>query len=335
MGYAIALLAYIDAMNSTLDGFNGNFKTIAEARVEKIDAQKKVAVLRMGKLLKGAAEYSHVRLNVGAMGGPYPEALMKHLVPGAPVVVWYYWGAGPKSAVYVNRFFLEFWHHGGESAADPTRPWWHLNAVATAYNRTYCGTVEELSALLPEMLAGKTKGPALDPKLPPITRDALLALADDPKKLPIPFRKRGAVAGAPREPDQVGPLVPGLQLQTFEGTWQSLPDLNALKPARSATCESFGLAGRPRDAGYALRFSGYLEVPKDGVYTFTLVSNDGARLHIGDVEVVDNDHFKMVLESQGEIALKRGMHAIRVDYFQHSGFQVLEVHCQGLLWRPK
>lgn len=327
--------SYIDAMNSTLDGFNGGFKVIAEGVVEKVNLEKKVGVIKLGKTLKGTTDYTHVRLNIGAPGGGYPDAVMKHLVPGAPVIVWYYWGAGPKSAVYLNRFFLELWHHQGESAQEPTKPWWHLNAVATSYNRTYAGSVEELAPLLKEMLSGRSKGPPLDLKLPPITQEAMLALPAwgtvvDARKLPLPFRRQGETGpGDPRAPDSPGPLVAGLQLQTFEGTWQALPDFGRLKPSRVGTSDSLGLTVRPRDAGYALRFSGYLEVPRDGIYTFTLVSNDGARLTIGDRDVVDNDHFKMVIESRGDIALRAGKHAFRVDYFQHGGFQVLEAHWQG------
>jgi len=93
--------------------------------------------------------------------------------------------------------------------------------------------------------------------------------------------------------------------------------------------ELIGLTGRLRDTGYGLLLSGYLEVPKDGVYTFSLVSNDGARLRIGNTEVVDNDHLKMVIEARGEIPLKAGKHAIRVEYFQNSGFQVLEAYWEA------
>jgi hypothetical protein len=335
LGMGVSGHAYIDAMNSTLDGFNGGFKVIAEGTVEKVDVEKKIGVIRIGKVLKGATEVTHVRLNIGVLGGAYPEAILKHLVPGAPVVVWYYWGAGPKSAVYLNRFFLELWHHQGESGQDPARPWWFLNAVATSYNRTYNGSVEELVPLLRDMLAGKTKGPAVDLKPPPITCDTMKALPvwgspSDPRKLPLPFRRSmTATPSGPLDPANPGPLAAGLQVQAFEGTWNALPDFARLKPSRVGTSESIGLTARPRDAGYALVLSGFLDVPKDGVYTFSLVSNDGARLRLGNTDVVDNDHHKMAIESRGEVSLKAGKHAIRLEYFQDSGFQVLEAYWQG------
>ena len=108
--------------------------------------------------------------------------------------------------------------------------------------------------------------------------------------------------------------------KAYEGTWESLPDLSKAAPSKSGTSERIDLAPRPRDANYALRFTGFLDAPKDGTYTFTLASNDGARLSIGGAELIDNDHFRSVVESAGEVALKAGRHAFVLDYFQHSGF---------------
>lgn len=326
---------YIDAMSCPLAQFNTSFKVIAEAVVDKVDADKKIAILKLGNPLRGKVEYTHLRLNVGAGPGWAPEALMRHLLPGAPVVVWYYWGDGPKAAVYVNRFFCEFYLNPGDGPQDPGKAWWHMNAIATLYNRTYNGPVDELVPLLKEMLAGRTPGPAVEEKRPPITRESLAALppwnqAADPRKLPIPFRRRAtAEAGPPRPADNPGPLVDGLTVQVYEGSWQALPEFGKLAPVKSGPCAAIGLVEPGRDAGYALRFAGFLDVPKDGPYTFTLVSNDGSKLLIGDAEVVDNDHFKGVVESSGQIALKAGKHAFQVSYYQNAGFQVLQASWEG------
>jgi hypothetical protein len=311
MGLGTRAHPYIDAMSCPLAQFNSTFKVIAEAVVEKVDADKKIAILKLGNPLRGKVEYTH-------------------LLPGAPVIVWYYWGEGPKAALYVNRFFSEFYLNPGDAPQEPGKAWWHLNAIATLYNRTYNGPVEELVPLLKEMLAGRSPGPAVEEKRPPITRESLAALPVwkqpvDPRKLPLPFRPRTiAHAGPPRPADSPGPLVSGLTVQVFEGSWEALPDFGKLAPVKSGPCAAIGLVEPGRDAGYALRFAGFLDVPKDGSYTFTLVSNDGAKLSIGDADVVDNDHFKSVVESSGEIALKAGKHAFQVTYYQNGGFQVLQ-----------
>lgn len=328
---AAGFLPYIDTLVCPLDQLNGTFQVIAEGRIEKVDAEKKVCLIRIGKALKGTPAITHIRLNVGAGAHGHPELVMPHLVPGAPVVVWYYWGDGPKAAIYVNRFFLEGYRNQDGAPPDPTRVWWHFSSVATLYNRTYNGTVEELAELLPKILAGKGKGPAPDPKLPPITKASLAALPVwgrpvEPAKLPLCFRPR-VRAGAARAADPVGATAPGLLCRAYDGTWEALPDLSKLTPTATSACDRVGVGAR--DKSYALRFTGYLDVPKDGVYVFTLVSNDGSRLTIGDVRVIDNDHYKSVVEFSGEIALQAGKHAFTVDYYQHSGFQVLDLDWEG------
>jgi len=77
--------AYIDAMNATLEQFSGGFAVITEGVIEKVDLEKKVAVLKFGRALKRKAELTHARLDIGAGGRGYPDAVLKHLVPGAPV----------------------------------------------------------------------------------------------------------------------------------------------------------------------------------------------------------------------------------------------------------
>lgn len=317
----ITLLLYIDAMSAPLDGFTKTFKVVAEGVVEKVDPEKKVAIVKVVRFLKGTSSYTHLRLNVGAGPQWHPDAVMPHFVPGKKVALWWYWGEGPKGAVYVDRFFLEFWRNGD----DPEKPWWFLNALATLYNRTYNGPVEELLPLLEGMLAGKVAAPRVEEKLPPISRDSLAALREG--RMSPPFRKRStADAARPRDPAPAAARAKGLRVELFEGRWTSLPDFGAMKGVASVR-DVIGTDTRERD--YGLRFSGFIEIPRPGVWTFTLVSNDGSALSVGGATVVDNDHHPGVVEASGEIALKAGAHALRLDYVQHSGFQVLELLWEG------
>jgi hexosaminidase len=82
-------------------------------------------------------------------------------------------------------------------------------------------------------------------------------------------------------------------------------------------------------ARFGLRFTGYLRVPADGVYTFHLVSDDGSRLWIGDQTVIDFDGPHTVGEARGQAALKRGLHRITVQYFQGGGGMALQLWVSG------
>ncbi len=133
----------------------------------------------------------------------------------------------------------------------------------------------------------------------------------------------------PREADHPTNVVPGLEYHYYEGEWKKLPEFDALAPAQSGTVASFDLTPRARDDQYGFYFTGFVRVPHDGVYTFYTSSDDGSRLYIGDVEVVDNDGLHGQRERFGRTALKAGLHPIRVSFFERGGSDALEVYYKG------
>ena len=68
-----------------------------------------------------------------------------------------------------------------------------------------------------------------------------------------------------------------------------------------------------------LILSGYIEVPADGIYTFSLLSDDGSYLMIDGRMVVDNDGEHSPRELVGQHAMRRGLHPLLVRYFDHNG----------------
>jgi hypothetical protein len=124
-------------------------------------------------------------------------------------------------------------------------------------------------------------------------------------------------------------LSPGVGFAYFEGDWNKLPDFAALTPTRSGVSPTFDLEPvKPREDFYAIRYTGFLDIPKEGVYTFTIGSDDGSRLTIDDV-VIDNDGLHAYQEAQGEIALRAGKHPITVEYFEKGDANYLRVFWEG------
>lgn len=68
-----------------------------------------------------------------------------------------------------------------------------------------------------------------------------------------------------------------------------------------------------------LVISGYFNAPTEGIYTFSLTSDDGSTLKVGDELVVDNDGAHSPRELVGQKALAKGLHPIEVKYFDHNG----------------
>ena len=122
----------------------------------------------------------------------------------------------------------------------------------------------------------------------------------------------------------------GLQYAYYQGLWPLLPDFEALSPIDEGMASSIDVFSiRQRDDHFGIVYTGFLEVPTDGIYTLFIASDDGSKLYVGDQCVVDNDGQHGVAEKSGEIALKAGLHPIRIEYFEHGGGESLSFHYEG------
>ena len=133
----------------------------------------------------------------------------------------------------------------------------------------------------------------------------------------------------PRAADAVEGLAGGLKREFYQGAWDRLPDFGSLQPATVDRAETFDLGPYRGKNTFALRFTGYVDVPADGIYAFSVLSDEGSRLWIGDRLVVDNDGAHAPTEKRGFIPLKAGKHAITVAYFEGAGGEELRVAWEG------
>jgi hypothetical protein len=127
---------------------------------------------------------------------------------------------------------------------------------------------------------------------------------------------------------EVNETEPGLKLAVYEGNWTYLPDFEQLKPVKQTRVTALS-ADKLHDKSdhFAAQFSGYIQVPEDGLYTFQTWSDDGCRVVINDQVVTELD---VLCEydpwrAQGLIGLKAGLHPIRIDYFQAINRRKLEL----------
>jgi len=124
-------------------------------------------------------------------------------------------------------------------------------------------------------------------------------------------------------------MSPGVVFQYFEGPWDQLPDFDTLTFVQNGIASRFDLSYRQRDDSIGFRFSGYIRVPRDGIYTFYSRSDDGSRLRVADKRVVENDGLHGMQEQIGQVALQKGYHSIGLNYFEKAGDQGLQVFFEG------
>ena len=133
---------------------------------------------------------------------------------------------------------------------------------------------------------------------------------------------------------------PGLAYRIFPGTWTELPDLTAQQAALSGA--SPGIEADAKGfTHYAVAWDGFIEVPADGGYSFSLISRDGARLVIDGADVAKTGPpFAQVCGSPGNaaryavgaIGLRAGKHALHIEglHEESGGTPILLWQANGL-----
>ncbi|MEO6731287.1 MAG: PA14 domain-containing protein [Ferruginibacter sp.] len=124
--------------------------------------------------------------------------------------------------------------------------------------------------------------------------------------------------------------VNGLDYSYYEGSWSSLPQFSSLNPIKTGTVNNFDLSPANRGDQFGFSFTGFIDVPSDGQYTFYTSSDDGSNLYIDGVLVVANDGLHSSTERSGIIGLQAGKHAISGLFFEQEGDEVFNVSYQGM-----
>ncbi len=131
--------------------------------------------------------------------------------------------------------------------------------------------------------------------------------------------------------------APGLAYSDYDLALTALPaDIalgNIARATGTATSVGTYAPALVVDNARALRWHGYVEVLQEGIYTFFVDTDDGARLKIGTQTVAEstrNDGTNVTKRS-GSIALALGKHELTIDYFANDdkGANVFNVGWSG------
>jgi hypothetical protein len=112
----------------------------------------------------------------------------------------------------------------------------------------------------------------------------------------------------------------------FESGLSTIPDVSLLAPdfINHPTQIAFTNVGTgvtwpdiPYHEQYAAIYTGYIDIPADGDYTFRLTSDDGSIMYLDGEIIISNDGTHPMTEvSSGGITLKAGFHSFQIDYFE-------------------
>jgi hexosaminidase len=80
---------------------------------------------------------------------------------------------------------------------------------------------------------------------------------------------------------------------------------------------------------YGIVFTGFINVNENASFEFSLNSDDGSRLYIDNQLIIDNDDKHARYERSSDVALKAGLHKIKVLYFDDGPGSTLQVSVKG------
>jgi hypothetical protein len=119
----------------------------------------------------------------------------------------------------------------------------------------------------------------------------------------------------------------------------ALPDYSAFRPTKILSVDKIDidparfrseLPGAPENTdGIGFRLMGNFMVSGEGIFRLRLQSKDGARLHIDDKTLIENDGVHDPSVKTGFVHLAEGMHSIILDSFNSKGAPMLKLFVQG------
>lgn len=113
-------------------------------------------------------------------------------------------------------------------------------------------------------------------------------------------------------------LKPGLQCSLYKGSFKSALSMSA-SPDSSFLSSVIEVPASITAPSFGVKYSGFIDVPTEGVYTFYLTCDDGGVLQIADRLVVDNDGLHSAKEKSGQVALGKGLHPFVLNFIEGGG----------------
>ena len=124
--------------------------------------------------------------------------------------------------------------------------------------------------------------------------------------------------GEPQPAVKPADTEPGVAWSALELAAPWVPRLDDMTPSAQGTLPRPDLKIAPRRNDVAILYSGYVEVPEDDEYRFSVSTDTGALLRIGGATVIDADFgYQPGRGTSGAVRLQAGRHPFRLYYMRH------------------
>ncbi len=113
---------------------------------------------------------------------------------------------------------------------------------------------------------------------------------------------------------------PGINYSYYEPSGKiDMTLFDQLQPKSTGVTEVINNSKKQRPDKFGLKFDGFLKIEKDGLYELVLESDDGSKLWLDNLELINNDGDHGSAEKSAKALLRKGLHTIRIYYFDSGG----------------
>ncbi|WP_338288114.1 sulfatase-like hydrolase/transferase [Luteolibacter sp. LG18] len=145
---------------------------------------------------------------------------------------------------------------------------------------------------------------------------------------PLPAAKRpydGELVPA----DKAGGKEPGVAWRAYEAKFAWVPKFDSVVPVKAGVSARPEVAALTKQEDAGVLWSGFIQVPADGEYTFHCKADSGVVLRVHEATVIDGGFGSKAVDAEGRILLKAGPHAFRLYYTHGSGKPALDFEWSG------
>ncbi len=113
-------------------------------------------------------------------------------------------------------------------------------------------------------------------------------------------------------------MVTGYGYAIYSGDFPWVPDVTDLKQVKKGRVEK--ISADVLQGGNVVMFTGFINIPEDGKYEFTVNTGGKASLRIHKALIVDADYgYKSLTDKKGKMLLKAGMHPFQLTCMINKG----------------
>ena len=133
---------------------------------------------------------------------------------------------------------------------------------------------------------------------------------------PSPVFRFHAFPAVYRKAQNVSNPKPGCSYTYHLGNFTCTADVAASPVVSRGEMKAPSIKEAPDEDHFGYIFSGYIDIPSDGIWEFFVSSDDGGVLEIDGTRVVDNDGSHSAFMANGRIPLLKGYHRFRLLYLE-------------------